>query len=108
MSSAERLGSDDLAAERTRRLRDVVLGRQRAVVLRSHGLLPVGAGVPEAVGAFVQLERGCEAHPKAPGARPLSPEAARVAKRDLERLNAHRGAFFSLVDRHVGDRTAVR
>jgi hypothetical protein len=59
------------------------------------------------VGAFVQLERVCEAHLKARGARPLSPEAARFAKEDLERLNAHRGAFFSMVDRHVGDRTAV-
>ena len=44
---------------------------------------------------------------KARDAKPLSPEGARFAKQDLERLKAHRGAFFSMVDRHVGDRNSV-
>lgn len=83
------------------------LGDNRAVILRSHGLLTVGAGVAEAVGGFIQLERVCEAHMKAREAKPLSAEGARFAKQDLERLKAHRGAFFSMVDRHVGDRTMV-
>jgi len=83
------------------------LGSNSAVILRSHGLLTVGTGVPEAVGGFIQLERVCEAHMKARDARPISAEAARFAKQDLLRLNAHRGAFFSMVDRHVGDRTVV-
>ena len=83
------------------------LGDNRAIVLRSHGLLTVGVGVPEAVGGFIQLERVCEAHMKARDAKPLSPEGARFAKQDLERLKAHRGAFFSMVDRHVGDRNSV-
>lgn len=83
------------------------LGDHRAIVLRSHGLLTVGPEVAEAVGGFIQLERVCEAHMKAREAVPLSAEGARFAKADLERLNAHRGAFFSMVDRHVGDRTAV-
>ena len=83
------------------------LGDNRAIILRSHGLLTVGAGVPEAVGGFIQLERVCEAHMKVRNAKPLSAEGARFAKQDLERLKAHRGAFFSMVDRHVGDRTTV-
>ena len=57
------------------------LGQTKAGVLRNHGLLTVGATVAEAVGWFVLMERCAEAHMKAPGATPVSPEGARVAKR---------------------------
>mgnify|MGYP005855626977 CR=1 FL=1 len=83
------------------------LGDNRAIILRSHGLLTVGDRVAEAVGSFIQMERVCEAHMKVRNPRPISPEAARFAKEDLLRLGSGRGAFWSMVDRHVGDRNAV-
>lgn len=79
------------------------LGGHRAVILRSHGLLTVGTRVDECVGSFIQMERVCEAHMKARLARPISADAARFARTDLNRLGAARGAFRSMVDRHVGD-----
>jgi len=79
------------------------LGSKRAAVLRNHGLLTVGERVDEAVGTFVRMERAAEAHLKAKDARPISAEAARFAKKDLDRLEAGRHGFWSLVARHVGD-----
>ena len=57
------------------------LGPAKAVVLRNHGLLTVGRTVDEAVGFFVLMERSCEAHIKAPGARPIGHDAATAAGR---------------------------
>ena len=61
----------------------VALGEHRAVILRSHGLLTVGASVDEAVGWFVMAERTAEAHIKAPAAEPIPDEAARYTRDDL-------------------------
>jgi ribulose-5-phosphate 4-epimerase/fuculose-1-phosphate aldolase len=83
------------------------LGRNRAVLLRNHGLLTVGERVCEAVGSFVQLERVAEAHMKARDAKPISAAAARYAKSDLTRYGAGRAAFWSLVARHIGDPSVV-
>ena len=59
------------------------LGACRGVVLRSHGLLTVGASIKEAVAWFVVMERVAEAHLKVGAPRPLSAAAARFAKADL-------------------------
>jgi ribulose-5-phosphate 4-epimerase/fuculose-1-phosphate aldolase len=85
----------------------VALCRNRAIILRNHGLLTTGDTVGEAVGSFVQMERVAEAHMKARDAVPISPEAARFAKADLVRFGAGRVAFASMVARHIGDADAV-
>jgi ribulose-5-phosphate 4-epimerase/fuculose-1-phosphate aldolase len=85
----------------------VALADNRAIILRNHGLLTVGARVDESVGCFVQMERVAEVHMKAREARPISPEAARYAKADLTRHGAGRGAFWSLVARHIDDPSVV-
>jgi ribulose-5-phosphate 4-epimerase/fuculose-1-phosphate aldolase len=85
----------------------VALGRNRAIILRNHGLLTTGDTVGEAVGSFVQMERVAEAHMKARDAVPISPEAARFAKADLVRFGAGRVAFASMVARHIGDADVV-
>jgi ribulose-5-phosphate 4-epimerase/fuculose-1-phosphate aldolase len=85
----------------------VALGRNRAILLRNHGLLTLADRVDEAVGSFVQLERVAEAHMKARDAKPISAEAARWARSDLVRHGAGRVAFHALVARHVGDPAAV-
>lgn len=76
---------------------------KRAIILRNHGLLTVGRRVDEAVGAFVQMERVAEVHMKARQAKPISREAALFAKADLDRIQTARGAFWSMVQRHLGD-----
>ena len=83
------------------------LGSRRAVILRNHGLLTVGAHVDESVGTFVLMERVAEAHMKARRAVPISDAAARFARSDLTRGVAGRGAFWSLVATHVGDPDVV-
>ena len=85
----------------------VALGRNRAIILRNHGLLTAGDRVDEAVGSFVHMERVAEAHMKARDAKPISPEAARYAQRDLVRYGAGRVAFWSLVARHIENPAAV-
>ena len=81
----------------------VALGACRAIVLRNHGLLTVGDGVDQAVGRFVHMERVAEVHMKAREAVAISPEAARYAKADLDRIDTGRVGFWSLVGRHVAD-----
>ena len=83
------------------------LGRNRAIILRNHGLLTTGDSVAEAVGSFVQMERVAEAHMKVRDARPISPEAARFAKADLVRFGYGRVAFAAMVARHIGDPSVV-
>jgi ribulose-5-phosphate 4-epimerase/fuculose-1-phosphate aldolase len=83
------------------------LGRNRAVILRNHGLLTVGDRVDESVGSFVHMERVAEVHMKARQAQPISDEGARYAQADLTRHGAGRIAFWSLVARHIGDPTVV-
>lgn len=83
------------------------LGDNRAVLLRSHGLLTACASVGETIAAFVVLERVCEALMKAPDAPGISDEAARIAREDLYRHRALDTAFEFLVSRHVGDPAIV-
>lgn len=85
----------------------VALGRNRAIILRNHGLLTVGDRVDESVGSFVHMERVAEAHMKARNAVPISDEAARYAQSDLARYGAGRVGFMSLVARHIGDPSVV-
>ena len=77
------------------------LGRNMALLLRNHGPLTTGASVAESVVWFVMLERVAEAHLKATNARPISPEAARFARKDLTRDGAA-GASFEFLARHHG------
>jgi ribulose-5-phosphate 4-epimerase/fuculose-1-phosphate aldolase len=79
------------------------LGRTRAIILRSHGLLTVGDSVAEAVGSFVYMERVAESHMKSRDAKPISAAAARFAQADLVQLGIGRSGFASLVQRHIGD-----
>lgn len=85
----------------------VALGPHRAIILRNHGLLTVGARVDESVGSFVQMERVAEAHMKARHAKPISAAAARYAQADLVRFGPGRVGFWSLVSRHIGDPSVV-
>ena len=64
------------------------MGKNNSLILRNHGLLTVGESVSTAVCRFVLLERVCEAHLKARDAKPISSEAARYAKADLNRDGA--------------------
>ena len=83
------------------------LGQARAVILANHGLLTVGGSVGEAVSAFVTMERVAEAHLKAPGAVPISAEAAERAKADLGPERSLANGFEFLVGRHVPDPSVV-
>jgi len=85
----------------------VALGRNRAIILRNHGLLTVASRVDEAVGSFVLMERVAEVHMKSRNAVPISPAAARYAQSDLARFGAGRLAFNSLIARHIGDPSVV-
>lgn len=78
------------------------LGGRRAVILANHGLLTVGARVADAVAAFVFMDRVAEAVLKAPGARPISDEAARVARTGLDPDTAFTAAFAYLRATHCG------
>jgi len=83
------------------------LGQKRAIILRNHGLLTVGSRVDECVGSFVHMERVAEVHMKVRDPKPISPEAARFAQKDLTRYGAGRVAFWNLVARHIGDASVV-
>lgn len=83
------------------------LGENSAIILRNHGLLTVGARVSESVGLFVKMERVAEVHMKVRNAKPISAEAARIAKADLDRHGAGHVAFGALVARHIGDKSDV-
>jgi ribulose-5-phosphate 4-epimerase/fuculose-1-phosphate aldolase len=85
----------------------VALGTTRAVILRNHGLLTVGDGVDESVGAFIKLERVAEAHMKAREAKPISAEAARIARDYENRNGVGRYGFWNLVARHIDDPSVV-
>ena len=83
------------------------LGSHRAVILRNHGLLTVGDRVDAAVGSFVLMERVAEVHMKTRQAKPISAASARLAREDLNRLQSARGAFWSMVERHLEDPSIV-
>lgn len=73
----------------------------KAVILRNHGPVTVGRSVEEAVGWFLLMERVAEVHIKAPGAEPISDEAAAVAATEIGHLSnallAYRHALMSLI-----------
>ena len=79
------------------------LGRNRAIILRNHGLLACGDSVAEAVGSFIQMERVAEVHMKARNPKPISAEAARFAREDLTKFGIGRSAFASMLARHIPD-----
>lgn len=83
------------------------LGDNTVSILRNHGLLSTGPSVGEAISAFVTLERVTEALMKAPDAKPISDEAAIIARDDLAEIRAFEVAFEFLVSRHVGDAAVV-
>lgn len=64
------------------------IGGTRAVVLRNHGLLTVGATIDSAVGYFLLMERCAEVQVKARDARPISAEAARRVHEDFDEVAA--------------------
>ncbi len=77
------------------------MGRNDALIMRSHGLLTVGASVASAVARFAFLERCAEAHLKSPAGKPIAPEAARFAKADLAG-EQHLRTTFDFLARHHG------
>ena len=79
------------------------MGKNRAIILRNHGLLTGGDSVAEAVGRFVYMERVAEVHMKARNPKPISAEAARFAKEDLIKFGVGRSAFTSMLTRHIPD-----
>lgn len=83
------------------------LGDTCAVILLSHGLLTVGASVAEATARFVTMERVAEAMIKSPNARPISADAARLARDDMSGPGAWWHMFQYLLRRHVPDPTVV-
>ena len=54
-------------------------GTSKLCILRNHGLVTLGATVEETVAFFVMAERVAEVHVKAPDAKPISVEGAKVA-----------------------------
>ena len=83
------------------------LGDAQVGILRSHGLLSTGPSVGETIAAFVTFERVTEALMKAPNAKPISDEAAAIAREDLAKARSLDVAFRFLVSRHIGDPSIV-
>lgn len=76
------------------------IGKNHSIILRNHGLVTAGTSVASAICRFVLLERVCEAHLKAPNARPINADAARYAKSDLTRPTAFDNMFRYLTKHH--------
>ncbi len=83
------------------------LGPHRAVLLRNHGTLTVGASVDECVGWYLMLERACEVHVKTPDAVPISAEAARAAYSTAGSGDSGWQVFQWLLRTHVRDPSVV-
>jgi ribulose-5-phosphate 4-epimerase/fuculose-1-phosphate aldolase len=70
------------------------LGPRKAVILQNHGLLTVGSTVDAAAWFFITMDRSCQVQLMAEAAgkpRPISPESARVAQKQVG--NARVGWF---------------
>ena len=78
-----------------------VLGRNRGVVLRNHGLLTAGPSVKHSVATFVMMERVAEAHLRARDPKPISHNAALYAKADLTAASYLHSVFDFLVKHHL-------
>lgn len=85
----------------------VALGKRKAVILRNHGLLTVGATIGEAVGWFVMMERCAEAHMKAPAGQPISAAGALTARSSTGSAAAGWHAFQWLLRTLVPDPSVV-
>jgi ribulose-5-phosphate 4-epimerase/fuculose-1-phosphate aldolase len=83
------------------------LGGAKAILLRNHGLLTVGATVDEAVGFFVMLERTAEAHMKAPHGKPIRADAAAQAYESVGTPRAGWHSFQWLLRTYVPDPSVV-
>ncbi len=83
------------------------LGDNKLCILRNHGLLTVAPTVEAAVGFFVMAERVAEVHVKAPNARPISVEAARIAAATLQPPEVGWRLFQWLVKDLVSDPSIV-
>jgi ribulose-5-phosphate 4-epimerase/fuculose-1-phosphate aldolase len=82
------------------------LGGARAVILRNHGLLTVGATIDSAVGYFVMMERSAEVQVKAGPGCPIDPAAARLVHDEFGEQAAWQ-AFQWLLRTYVPDPTIV-
>ncbi len=83
------------------------IGDTKLCILRNHGLLTVSPTVEGAVGSFVMAERVAEVHVKAPNARPISDEAARIAASTLQPAEVGWRVFQWLVNDLVPDPSIV-
>lgn len=83
------------------------IGSAKAILLRNHGLLTVGATVDECVGFFVVMERVAEAHIKAPDGQPISDEAAATAHAGVGSQRQGWHYFQWLLRTYVSDPTVV-
>ncbi len=82
-------------------------GASRLCILRNHGLVTLGATVEETVGFFVLAERVAEVHVKAPNAKPISDEAAKIAAASLADPESGWRSFHWLLGSLVPDLTCV-
>jgi ribulose-5-phosphate 4-epimerase/fuculose-1-phosphate aldolase len=83
------------------------LGSAKAVILRNHGTLTVGATVDECIGWYVLMERTAEAHLKARDAVPIGHEAATRAHRSVGTPSAGWHAFQWLLRTYIPDPAVV-
>ncbi len=82
-------------------------GSAKLAILRNHGMLTIGGTVEETVGFFVMAERVAEVHVKAPEAKPISVEAAKVAAATMGVPETGWRAFHWLMRDLVPDPTIV-
>jgi ribulose-5-phosphate 4-epimerase/fuculose-1-phosphate aldolase len=77
------------------------LGRQRAAILRHHGLLTVGRSVAEAAWWFIAMDRACQMQLLADAAgtpRVMTDEEATLAHRQFGNANMARHSFQIMAD----------
>lgn len=97
---------DILSTEGGKRI-GVALGSAKAIILRNHGLLTVGATIDETVGFFVSMERSAEAHMKAPEGQAISRDAALSTRNAVGAKNAGWIMFQFLIRSYVPDASVV-
>lgn len=95
-----------MSAEAGKRIA-AALGECRAVILRNHGPLTVGRSVEECIGWFLMMERTAEIHLKATRAKPISDEAARIAKVEIGDPASAIGVWGYAVGSKIPDANAV-
>ena len=83
------------------------LGEFKAVILRNHGPLTVGRSVEECIGWFLEMERVAETHVKAARPKPISDEAARIAKMEIGHPASAVGAWEYALGTKIPDPSVV-